>query len=66
MLLLKIKNLDNAALRNEDGTLDRDALANIVHGAAYCIAQGDDDKKLYDMNGNPVGSYTLNFRRVSK
>ena len=56
---------DNAAFRCEDGTLDRAAVEVALHDAARRVTNGrigdgeTVEHRLYDRNGNLVGSVTV-------
>lgn len=58
MLTLKVKT-DNAAFEQ-----DRDAeLARILEVAARKIEHGNTEGKLYDINGNVVGSFKITGKK---
>lgn len=56
-LTLKIQS-ENAAFV-DDGNDGRSETARILREAADKIEKGADSGKLYDVNGNPVGNFSL-------
>lgn len=51
--------LDNEALQDGEGNVDREMTAKLLHQIARRIVQGDSSGRAVDANGNTVGSFAL-------
>jgi len=50
---------ESAALREEDGSLNRQEVAVVLSILAHRISEGDDDGWIRDSNGANVGSFLV-------
>ncbi len=52
-------NLDNAAFKHDDGTLDHDQVAIIIWNIQDDISRGDTEGIIKDDSGNTVGKWAI-------
>lgn len=53
-------NLDNAAFRDEDGSLDMESVARQIERVADAVRRGaTSSRALMDLNGNRCGRYSI-------
>jgi len=51
--------IENAALVEDDGTPNTQAVARVLQRAVHQVADGLDGGKLRDENGNTVGAWSI-------